>query len=200
MVSPHHFSQRFYYRRLYTALIRLVPILGTFSMEQSPAKNIELLKEAVGYLNNADIKGCLHPMRPDFIINIAEMPYQKRGHKAWRNHAEYLFSALSGVQMRIDDIFATENKVAIRIRIKGVHTSEFLGVAGTGRRIEYVSHEIYRLEDGMLAEEWICSDNVTLLTQIGALSQNRLLTMWLAGYRFWFGAAMGAILAAVVFR
>lgn len=29
--------------------------------------------------------------------------------------------------------------------------------------IEYVSHEFYRIADGLIAEEWICSDMATLL-------------------------------------
>lgn len=29
-----------------------------------------------------------------------------------------------------------------------------------------VSHEFYRIADGLIAEEWICSDMVTLLGQL----------------------------------
>jgi predicted ester cyclase len=36
----------------------------------------------------------------------------------------------------------------------------------TGRTIEYVSHEFYRIADGLIAEEWICSDMATLLGQL----------------------------------
>jgi predicted ester cyclase len=39
-------------------------------------------------------------------------------------------------------------------------------VAATGRSVEYVSHEFYRVADGLLAEEWICSDVATLMRQI----------------------------------
>jgi hypothetical protein len=38
--------------------------------------------------------------------------------------------------------------------------------AATGRAIEYVSHEFYRIADGLIAEEWICSDMATLLRQL----------------------------------
>jgi hypothetical protein len=30
-----------------------------------------------------------------------------------------------------------------------------------------VSHEFYRVADGLIAEEWICSDTATLLSQLG---------------------------------
>lgn len=70
-----------------------------------------------------------------------------------------------------------EDKVAVRVRIKGTHRGEFLGNAATGKAIEYIRHEMYRFENGKLAEEWICSDCLILMMQVGALSQTRLESM-----------------------
>jgi predicted ester cyclase len=57
-------------------------------------------------------------------------------------------------------------KVAVRLRFRGTHSGEFLGFHPTGRTIEYVSHEFYRIADGLIVEEWICSDMATLLSQL----------------------------------
>jgi predicted ester cyclase len=38
--------------------------------------------------------------------------------------------------------------------------------AATGRTIDYVSHEFYRVEDGLFLEEWICSDIASLFRQL----------------------------------
>ena len=35
-----------------------------------------------------------------------------------------------------------------------------------GRVISYVSHEFYRVDRGLIAEEWMCSDISALLRQI----------------------------------
>jgi len=61
---------------------------------------------------------------------------------------------------------AARDKVAVRVRFRGTHTGEFLGFAATGRTVEYVSHEFYRIAGGLIAEEWICSDTATLLRQL----------------------------------
>lgn len=159
----------------------------------SPAANLAILKQAFTHLNARNINGCLGLMTTDFIINIAEMPYQKVGHAAWRKHAETLYNAVPDVKVQIEDAVAADDKVAVRMRIKGTHRGEFLGHPGTGRAINYVSHEVYRFKDGKLAEEWICSDSLTLMMQIGALSQNRLVSMWFSGYRLWFGLAVGVL-------
>lgn len=169
-------------------------------MQQRAEDNIRVLKEAFIQLNAENFDGCLDLMMPDFIINIAEMPYQKHGHSTWRQHAEYLFVAIPDAKVHIDDIFGVGDKVAVRLRIKGTHLGEFLGASPTGRVIEYTSHEIYRFEDGRLAEEWICSDSLTLIRQLGLLSRTRFLSLWLADYRFWLGMVSGAILTVVLHR
>jgi predicted ester cyclase len=74
--------------------------------------------------------------------------------------------AFSGLQAHIEDIVAARDKVAVRVRFRGTHTGEFLGFAATGRTVEYVSHEFYRIADGLIAEEWICSDMATLFRQL----------------------------------
>jgi steroid delta-isomerase-like uncharacterized protein len=75
--------------------------------------------------------------------------------------------AFPDLQAHIEDIFAAQDKVAVRLRIRGTHSGEFLGIPATGRTVEYVSHEFYRIADGLIAEEWICSDMTTLLRQLG---------------------------------
>ena len=64
------------------------------------------------------------------------------------------------------DLFAAQDRVAVRLRFRGTHSGEFLGFPATGRTIEYVSPEFYRIADGLIAEEWICSDMATLFGQI----------------------------------
>jgi len=86
-------------------------------------------------------------MRSDFLINIAGMPYQKRGTHAWRKHAAILFAAFPDLQVKIEDIFGAEDKVSARLRISGTHAGEFLGIQPTGKRVEYESTEVYRIAD-----------------------------------------------------
>lgn len=153
--------------------------------------NIALLRRAFDTLGRGDIAACQQMLTDDFLINLAEMPYQKRGRKAWGEHAGLLRAAFPDVKVVIDDIFGAGDKVAVRVTISGTHRGEFLGNAPSGKPISYKSHEIYRFTDGRIAEEWICSDMLTLMTQVGAFSSGRLVSMWLAGYRLWLGLAVG---------
>jgi steroid delta-isomerase-like uncharacterized protein len=74
--------------------------------------------------------------------------------------------AFPDLRAHIEDIVAAQDKVAVRLRFRGTHSGEFLGFPATGRSVEYVSHEFYRIADGLIAEEWICSDMAALFRQL----------------------------------
>jgi steroid delta-isomerase-like uncharacterized protein len=132
----------------------------------SPAANVELVRAGFQAFTAGDADGCTARMAPDMIINLAELPAPQHGRDTWLHGFEMMRHAFPDLQAHIEDIFAAGDKVAVRLRFRGTHSGEFLGFAPTGRAIEYVSHEFYRIADGLIAEEWICSDMATLLRQL----------------------------------
>ena len=133
----------------------------------SPAANVELVRAGFAAFNAGDTDECLARMAPDFIINLAELPGPQHGREVWRQGFEMMRHAFPDLQAHVDDIFGAGDKVAVRLRFRGTHSAEFLGIPATGRAVEYVSHEFYRIAGGLIAEEWICSDTATLLRQLG---------------------------------
>jgi steroid delta-isomerase-like uncharacterized protein len=136
------------------------------SQGTSSARNAELVRAGFQAFNSGDADQCLALATPDLIINLAELPEPRHGRDVWRQGFEMIKHAFPDLQAHIEDIVAAEDKVAVRLRFRGTHRSEFLGIPATGRIIEYVSHEFYRIADGLIAEEWICSDMATLLRQL----------------------------------
>ena len=137
------------------------------SQSTSPAMNAELVRAGFQAFNSGDVGRCLALAAPDLIINLAELPEPQHGRDVWRQGFEMMKHAFPDLQAHIEDIFAAQDKVAVRLRFRGTHCGEFLGIPATGRTIEYVSYEFYRIADGLIAEEWICSDMATLLRQLG---------------------------------
>lgn len=162
-----------------------------------PVTNLAVLEQAFGALQRHDVDACVDLLTSDFTINIAGMPVPKRGPDAWRGHARTLLDAVPDVQLRIEDAFGSDDRVVVRVNVTGTHQGEFLGLRATGNKIDYQSSEIYRFRDGRIAEEWICSDTLTMLTQIGGLSSTRLAAMYFSGYRLWLGAAGGLVAGLV---
>jgi steroid delta-isomerase-like uncharacterized protein len=132
----------------------------------SAAANAELVRAGFQALNAGDVGECLTFIAPDLVINLAELPGPQHGSETWRQGFELMRRAFPDLQAHIEDIVAAQDKVAVRVRFRGTHAGEFLGFPATGRTVEYVSHEFYRIADGLIAEEWICSDMATLFRQI----------------------------------
>jgi len=132
----------------------------------SPAANLELVRAGFQAFNTGDADECMAFAAPGLIINLAELPEPQHGHQVWRQGFEMMRHAFPDLQAHIEDIFAAQDKVAVRLRFRGTHSGEFLGIPATGRTVEYVSHEFYRIANGLIAEEWICSDMSTLLQQL----------------------------------
>lgn len=128
--------------------------------------NIELVRAGLAAFNSGKLDNCAEFLTDDFIINIAGMPFQMRGRDAWMDNAHVMHSAFPGLEARIEDIFSADDRVAVRLTMRGTHQGEFLDIPATGRTVEYTSIEIYRTADGKLAEEWVSSDIATLMRQL----------------------------------
>jgi steroid delta-isomerase-like uncharacterized protein len=128
--------------------------------------NVDLVRAAFAAFNSGQLDACVEFITDDFIINIAGMPFQMRGRDAWMQNAQVMFNAFPGIQGRIEDIFSAGDRVAVRLTMTGTQEGEFVGIPATGRTVEYTSIEIYRIADGLLAEEWISSDMATLMRQL----------------------------------
>jgi len=132
----------------------------------SPTANAQLVRAGFQAFNAGDADECLALAAPDLIINLAELPEPRHGHEAWLQGFEMMRHAFPDLEASIEDLVAAQDKVAVRVRFRGTHSGEFLGFPATGRTIDYVSHEFYRIAGGLIAEEWICSDMATLLRQL----------------------------------
>lgn len=134
---------------------------------ESPDANLELVRSSFEHFNANDIAACLARISPDLVMNLAELPEPLHGRDAWQAGVEMIKRAFPDLHAGIEDIFAAGDRVAVRLTFHGTHEGEYLGFAPTGRSIAYVSHEFYRVADGLIAEEWICSDTATLFRQLG---------------------------------
>ncbi len=64
------------------------------------------------------------------------------------------------------DVIAEGDKVVVRGRDDGTHVGEFLGFAPTGRRFTFTWIDIFRLENGKLAEAWLETNVESLKRQL----------------------------------
>jgi steroid delta-isomerase-like uncharacterized protein len=71
----------------------------------------------------------------------------------------------------IEDVIAEGDKVVLRWTNSGTHVGEFPGMPPTGRSFRIPGIEIWRVENGKLAEHWDVVDVFGQLQQLGLLPQ-----------------------------
>ncbi len=98
------------------------------SESTSPDANVELVRAGFEAFNAGDADRCMALAAPDLIINLAELPGAQHGQDVWRQGFEMMRQAFPDLQAHIEDIFAAQDKVAVRLQFHGTHSGDFLGI------------------------------------------------------------------------
>lgn len=64
---------------------------------------------------------------------------------------------------------ADDTYVVNRSRVSGTHEGSWFGVSPSGRHATWSAVEIYRIEDRLIAEQWLNEDWTSVLSQLGLL-------------------------------
>ena len=79
------------------------------------------------------------------------------------------FAAFPDYHFTLDDVVAENDKIAFRTTCQGTHTGEAMGIAPTGKKLEFVMFCISRFYDGKVAEDWLLSDLQLMMQQLRAI-------------------------------
>lgn len=82
---------------------------------------------------------------------------------------ELIHAAFPDFEAPIEDLIAEGDRVVTRTREMGTHEAEFAGIPGTGETVDVQGINVYRLEDGKIAEMWIQVDTMGLMDQLDAM-------------------------------
>src|SRR5690348_1079662 len=111
----------------------------------SAQANAALVLESFKAFNAGDTESLLAVTSPGLVMHFAGMPEPLRGRDTWQQGFEMMKRAFPDLNARVDDTVAAEDMVAVRVSFLGTHAGEFQGIPATGRTIQYVSHEFYRV-------------------------------------------------------
>jgi predicted ester cyclase len=113
-------------------------------------RNLDLLDEMV---------------RPDYNEHDP-LPGQGEGIPGMKERYAMLFKGLEP-HFTIEDMIAEGDKVVVRWMNSGTNVGDFLGIPATGRAFKTAGIDIYRIEDGKLAEHWHVVDQLGQMMQLG---------------------------------
>jgi steroid delta-isomerase-like uncharacterized protein len=77
-------------------------------------------------------------------------------------------AAFEHLNVKVEDLIAEGDKVSARFVANGIHNGNFMNLPPSGRPIKLTGIEIFRIEDGKIAELWAEANLIGLLQQIDA--------------------------------
>ena len=116
--------------------------------------------------SGGDIAAADALLAPGFSLHVP-LPVSGTGIEAINAVIMSCRAAFGGLNVTIEDMIAEGDKVACRFTARGVHTGEFMGVPPTRKAITMTGIEIFRIENGKIAELWGEANLMGLAQQLG---------------------------------
>lgn len=135
----------------------------------STEQNKELIKQYnEQVIAQGDMEWFMNHSSPEFINHSAQegMPKGREGMIYF--FTQILHTSFSNVQVAVKDMVASENKVATRKQITGVHSGTLMGIKPTGRAITISVLDIMVVEEGKITDHW---GETSFATVLQALQQ-----------------------------
>ena len=102
---------------------------------------------------------------PDFQNHTAS-PGVDSSLASFKQAQTRLLDAFSDAHLDIFEQVVEGDRVASRIRMRGTHSGDFMGMAPTGKTVEVSGMRMDRVENGRIAEHWAVIDLLGLMRQI----------------------------------
>lgn len=104
---------------------------------------------------------------PGYSTHIMSLPpMDLAGHAEM---AKLFYAAFPDLKQTIDDVFANEEKAAVRYTMTGTHRGDLMGLAPTGKQIKIAGTMTFRIVGGKVVESSCLMDEMALMQQIGAI-------------------------------
>lgn len=129
-------------------------IVRRYYKEYSKTKDMSVVKELVSddFVNHSAPPGVSNDKQG--VIQMLQMYEQ-----AFPDHL-----------VTIEDMVAEEDHVAVRWTVRGTHEAELMGIPASGNEVETEGISVLRVVDGQITEQRENIDMMSLMQQIGAVS------------------------------
>jgi predicted ester cyclase len=137
----------------------------------SPEEMEALVRLRFEELDRGNFKVMDEIFHPSYQFNLPGIP-GPLSLGATTNFYKSLYQGFPDLKHNIIEQVAARDKVVSRWVATGTHTGHFMGVAPTGKKVEYSGINVYTIDNGKFALSNVNWDLLSLFHQIGAVSPN----------------------------
>jgi len=141
----------------------LVPVRPALANCTTEAAASALLDKYVAAVNARDTSSFGDIHAENYIQHSGRSP---NGLAAQVENFRTIFARMPDVEARVEDRIIQCDKIVARMTFSATHTQPMQGIAPTGRRFTLRTIDIWRVENGKLAEHWDLVDYAGLQKQL----------------------------------
>lgn len=127
------------------------------------------IASAVQLLNAGDVEGYVTTLYAPEAVFHGFPPAFAPDRDGITGFFRALLAGVPDATISAHDLFADGDRVAVRFTLTGTHAGELFGMPPTGAPIDADGITILRFHAGLCVERWNRLDDITFLTQIGAM-------------------------------
>ncbi len=139
-----------------------------------PATDVDAKKALVRrFIDEVFLKGdfsAVDELMTDDFISHTSGPGGS-GKDGMKETIKRVSAGLTDASMKIEDMIAEDDRVAVRLTGHAVQTGEFMGMPPSGKAYTIGEIHIFRIRDGRVAEHWHQADFLGMMRQLGALPE-----------------------------
>ena len=118
--------------------------------------------------NSHNLDGWDESCAANFINHDPGLPTPHADLPTLKQTIGMLQTAFPDMKASEEDLISEGDRVVVRRTFRGTHKSEFMGVAPSGKEVEFTGIFVSRLSGDKIEEQWVVFDALGLLQQIGA--------------------------------
>lgn len=73
------------------------------------------------------------------------------------------------LRLEVEDFFGEGEKFAARFTLRGTQSGEFVGIPPTGKQVQIAGIDLFRLDQGKIAEIWGIVNALGMFQQLGSM-------------------------------
>ena len=131
------------------------------------AQNKQLIRALYeDHINTGHLEPLTDLVSPDYVS-----PTGEHGPASFIANIAELRVAFQDIRFAIDQLIAEDDRVVVQWSWQATHTGTFRGVAPTGKRITNSGIAIYQVVDRKIVRNWLETDRLGALQQLGAIKR-----------------------------
>jgi predicted ester cyclase len=133
-------------------------------------KVVTAARRYAAFWDTGDASYAQAALSPDFIDRTlpAGRPQGPSGPLA---ASQAFRKAVPDLRAEIDEMVVAGDRVSVHLHFHGHFSGQFGTVQGQGQPIDFQAFDLYRVEDGRIAENWHLEDNLSLMQQFGVIAR-----------------------------